>query len=252
MNILIIEDELPASKRLSSLLVQFRPQAQILAALDSVKAAVQWLQQHPAPDLIFLDIHLGDGLCFEIFRQIQVRSPAIFTTAYDQYTLQAFKLNSIDYLLKPIDPEELQAALLKYDQLHGHTISYDPQIIQQFIQGMQQPEYKARFLVKMGNTLGFVPVQDMRYFYSEDGLVFGRIAEGKKYALDYTLESLETLLNPREFFRINRKVILQANSVSRIHPYFNNRLKLDLLPAPDFEVVVSRERASAFKEWMDL
>ncbi len=252
MNILIVEDELPASKRLTSLLGQFRPKAQVLAALDSVKAAVQWLQQHPAPDLLFLDIHLGDGLCFEIFREVQVSSPVIFTTAYDQYTLQAFKLNSIDYLLKPIDPEELKAALLKYDQLHGHIINYDPQLIRQLIQGLQQTEYKARFLVKTGNAFGFVPVQDMRYFYSEDGLVFGRIAEGKKFALDYTLETLEGVLNPREFFRINRKVILQAGSVARIHPYFNNRLKLDLLPAPDFEAIVSRERVSVFKEWMDL
>lgn len=253
LKILIIEDERPAAKRLEQLVRQLRPETLVAAVIESVVDAVEWLNNHPQPDLIFLDIHLADGLSFDIFPETKVSCPVIFTTAYDQYALKAFKLNSVDYLLKPIDPEELREALDKFDRLQpkNPSLFLDPQILRQLAQGLQQPEYKQRFLIKMGNSLGFAPVVDFRYFYSEDSRVFGRLYDGKRHHLDYTLEALEAVLNPQDFFRINRKIILHAEAVQRIHPYFNNRLKLEVQPDAGFEVIVSRERVTAFKQWMD-
>lgn len=251
MNILLIEDEQPAAKRLANLIRECRPQAHILPAIDSVEAAVKWLAMNIAPDLIFMDIQLADGLSFDIFNQIKIQSPLIFTTAYDQYTLKAFKVNSVDYLLKPIDPEELTAAFDKFDQIFGKKVDYDLSAIQQLIKSMSQPAYKERFLVRVGQQMIYIQVTDIQYFYSEDGLAYAKTNDNKKHLIDYTLEQLEESLNPADFFRINRKLIAHVNSIVKIAPYFNSRLKLEIKPKPEFEVIVSRERVNDFKKWLD-
>ncbi len=251
MNLLIIEDEQPAAKRLTNLIGELRPQWRVLTAIDSVESSVRWLSSNPAPDLAFMDIQLADGLSFDIFQQVSVGMPVIFTTAYDQYTLKAFKVNSIDYLLKPIEPSELGQALHKFEQVFGKKMNYDLDTIQQLIRAMAQPNYKERFLVKIGQQLTYVNVTDIYYVFSEDGLVQIRLADGKKYLLDYTLEQLEALLDPVDFFRISRKIIVHLQGIAKIAPYFNSRLKLELKPKADFEVIVSRERVNDFKKWLD-
>ncbi|HMN88554.1 MAG TPA: LytTR family DNA-binding domain-containing protein [Saprospiraceae bacterium] len=251
MQILIIEDEQPAALRLSKLVRTCQPKASILAMLDSVERAVQWLSNQAVPDLIFMDIQLADGLSFDIFQQVQVQSPVIFTTAYDQYTLRAFKVNSVDYLLKPIDPEELDQAFRKFDAIFGKPISYDLTQIQQLIQTMTQPQYKERFLVRLGQQMIHIAAADIHYFYAEEGLAFAKMSDGKRYQVDYALEQLEATLDPRQFFRISRKVITNLRAIHKISPYFNGRLKLELSPRADFEVMVSRERVQDFKNWLD-
>lgn len=251
MKVLIIEDELPAAKRISQLVVKHRPDAQILEIIDSVESAVHWLNTFPPPDLIFMDIQLADGLSFDIFTQTEIKSPVIFTTAYDQYTLKAFKFNSVDYLLKPIDEEDLELALRQFEKFHQQGKSFDQNAIQQLLDAVQQKEYKERFLVKIGQQLSYVTTEDIAYFYSEDGLVHAKNNVGKKHILDYTLDQLEGLINPKEFFRINRKLITRLESISKISTWFNSRLKLDLRPRIEFDVIVSRERVSDFKKWLD-
>ncbi len=251
MNILLIEDEQPAAKRLTNLIEELRPQWRVLTAIDSVESAVRWLSTNPTPDLVFMDIQLADGLSFDIFQQVSVNTPVIFTTAYDQYTLNAFKVNSVDYLLKPIEPSELEHALKKFEQVFGKRMNYDLDAFQKLIRAMSQPQYKERFLVKIGQQLAYVNVSDIYYLFSEDGLVQTRQADGKKYLLDYTLEQLEELLDPLNFFRINRKIIVHLQGIAKIAPYFNGRLKLELKPKADFEVIVSRERVNDFKKWLD-
>ena len=251
MKVLIIEDEIPAAKRLRNLLSEQLPTVDILDSLDSVDSAVQWLNTFKRPDLIFMDIQLSDGLSFDIFNQAEVDSPIIFTTAYDEYAVQAFKVNSVDYLLKPIDPAELQQAILKYKNLHESKITYDRMSIQSIINSITQKEYKNRFLVKTGSQLSYIQTNDIAYLYSDDGLVYVMTNSGKRYILDYTLEQLYDLLDPKHFFRINRKIIVKIDAIHRIHTYFNSRLKLELLPRTDLEAIVSRERVSDFKSWLD-
>ncbi len=251
MKVLIIEDELPAARRIEQLIRQQRSQVEVLAVIDSITEAVKWFAQNPAPELILMDIHLADGLSFDIFQSIQIQSMVIFTTAYDQYAIRAFKVNSIDYLLKPIDALELKSALDKYDQMRGQTSSFDYSMLNGMLDSLKNRNYRERFLVKFGNAFTYIQAQEMRFCYAEDSLVFTRLADGKKYSLDYTLEQLEQLLNPTQFFRINRKILLHIEAVDKIHPYFNNRLKLELQPSPGFEIVVSRERVQDFKNWID-
>jgi DNA-binding LytR/AlgR family response regulator len=251
MNTLIIEDELPAAKRLSQLISRFRPQANILTSIDSVEGAIKWFGSNISPDLIFMDIQLADGLSFDIFNHVDIKAPVIFTTAYDQYTLKAFKVNSVDYLLKPIDPEELAAAFHKFDNFYTQNLQYDRSSIQQLIHAMSKPTYKERFIIKVGQQLTYVAVSDIQYFYSEDGLVYAKTISAKKHIIDYTLDQLENLLEPSQFFRLNRKVIAKIESIGKIAPYFNSRLKLDLKPKAGFDIIVSRDRVSDFKKWLD-
>jgi DNA-binding LytR/AlgR family response regulator len=251
MKVLIIEDELPAARRIEQLIRQQRPQVEVLAVIDSITEAVKWFAQNPAPELILMDIHLADGLSFDIFQSIQIQSMVIFTTAYDQYAIRAFKVNSIDYLLKPIDALELKSALDKYDQMRGQTASFDYSMLNGMLDNLKNRNYRERFLVKFGNAFTYIQAHEIRFCYAEDSLVFTRLADGKKYSLDHTLEQLEQLLNPTHFFRINRKILLHIEAVDKIHPYFNNRLKLELQPSPGFEIVVSRERVQDFKNWID-
>jgi len=252
MNILIIEDEQPAAKRLTKLIQQEEAEAKIVGTLDSVESAVKWLKTFKTPDLVFMDIQLADGLSFDIFTKVEINSPIIFTTAYDQYALQAFKVNSVDYLLKPIDPDELRKAFAKFKMVYAHEpTTYDQGAIEQLIQAMTKKDYKERFLVKTGQHLQYINVEDIAYFYSEDGLVHLQTNTTKRYIIDYTLDQLEGMIDPHCFFRINRKIITNICAVKKIHTYFNSRLLLDLAPKINLEVIVSRDRVGDFKQWLD-
>ena len=253
MQVLIIEDEKPASVRLKKLINELEPQYNIQGVIDSVEQAVKWLRNMDAPNLIFMDVQLADGLSFDIFNHVKVDCPIIFTTAYDQYAIKAFKVNSLDYLLKPFDREELERALNKFKTQQEKTIlSIDYHKLMQLVRReKKQQVYKRRFLIKVGDQLKHLPVDEVAYFYSESGAIFLINEEGKSFALDDSLDQLEHQLSSEEFFRINRKLIVNIKSIQKIHAYFNSRLKLELNPPPPFEVIVSRERVSDFKLWLD-
>lgn len=248
---LIIEDELPAARQLEKLLNQSSCDCQILGVLDSVEESVQWLRDHSAPHLIFMDIQLADGLSFQIFEQVDVEVPVIFTTAFDQYAIRAFQVNSVDYLLKPIQPDALDQALRKFQKYSGTRSNVDAQWMREMVLELQQKRFKERFLVKSGKSLSHLSVSEITAFFAEDGLVFLFDRRGKKYPVDYTLDQLDQSLDPHVFFRVSRKFIVSIDSIQRVHPYFNHRLALELQPAPNVEVIVSRERVAEFKKWMD-
>lgn len=251
MKILILEDEPLAAKRIESLVKSVEPSGEILAKIESVRGAVKWLSENPQPDLILMDIQLADGLSFEIFTQVGVKAPIIFTTAYDEYAIRAFKVNSVDYLLKPIDVDELQTAILK---LKSQQKSNDLQTnIGKALEAFMSPrsDWKTRFLLKSGTRFEVVEVADVVYLFAEDKIVFLVNSEQKKYFVDETLDDLEEKLNPRDFFRINRKYLASIGAIERIEPHFNGRLKIKLRQRDDDEIYVSREKAESFKKWLD-
>jgi two-component system, LytTR family, response regulator LytT len=252
MNVLIIEDEPLAVNRLQQLLLQSGLSISIAGITDSVEGSVQWLRTHPKPDLILMDIELSDGQSFSIFDQIQVTSPVIFTTSYDEYALRAFKVNSIDYLLKPVKPEDLEAALEKLKTLGQHLPSVYQSGIEQLLRELRRPEkeYRERFLVKTGQRYYSIEVNDIAYFYYHNRVTFLKTWKKETFFIDYILDELEDMLPPRSFFRANRQFLLHIRSIRNIHVYFNHKLKLDLQPEAHEEVIVSRERATEFKEWM--
>ncbi|MEN0005480.1 MAG: LytTR family DNA-binding domain-containing protein [Bacteroidota bacterium] len=248
MNILIVEDERFAREHLERQLLAIQPDIHILAKLDTVKATVAWLQAHQA-DLIFLDIHLADDLSFRIFEQIDVQTPIIFTTAYDQYALQAFKVNSIDYLLKPIDQQELAQALQKYQHTHSQTADLS-QLIADFKQA-QSPDYQRRFMVSRGDKLWSVPTEDIAYFEGEDRYVFLRTKDGNRYIIDYKLSDLLPLLNPKDWHRLNRSFIASIDSIHKIITLSKSRIKVELRPAADREIFISAAKTREFKGWLN-
>lgn len=250
--VLIVEDEEEASKRLQNLVRELIPGVTILSSIDSVKGAVAWIQNNAAPDLLFMDIQLADGISFHIFERCEIKSPVIFTTAYDTYALKAFKVNSVDYILKPVDRDDLQAALNKLNSLSGwkgNTVTMLEGIGKAVT--MLATQYKKRFVIKIGEHLKFVEVSDILYFYSLEKTTFAKLADGRKHILDYTLEELENILDPKEFFRINRKYIISARSIQDMVSYTNSRLKLLLKSSDDTEIIVARERVQEFKDWLD-
>ncbi len=252
MTILIVEDEPEAADRLQSLIRSVRNDCQITANLDSVRRAVAWIKSNPPPDIIFMDIQLADGLSFEIFGQVTVSSPVIFTTAYNEYALKAFKVNSIDYLLKPVDKDELTAAFRKFDTLVSKA---EPatKVMESIEYAMQMltKKYKERFVLKVGEHLKSVEVKDILYFYSLDKATFAHTADGRKHILDFTLDQLEGLLSPDRFFRINRKYIVASDAILDMISFVNSRLKLVLKSSDDNDIVVARERVQEFKDWLD-
>ncbi|MEL6717095.1 MAG: LytTR family DNA-binding domain-containing protein [Bacteroidota bacterium] len=251
MKILIVEDEYHAVKRLKSLIKECRPKAEIVATVDSVEDGVEWLNQNPHPDLAFFDIQLADGLSFDIFRQTKLEIPIIFTTAFNEYAIQAFKVNSVDYLLKPVDEEELANAFQKFDRLQPKTTAYDADTINALMQSILEKNYTERFLIKIGQQLMYLPTSDIAYFYSESSLSFIKTKSNQKHLVDYTLDQLESMLPPKKFFRINRKMIVSVSCIHRVAPYFNSRLVLQVLPKDsDLEFIVSRERSKKFKDWL--
>lgn len=252
MRVLIIEDEPQAASRLERLLQELEPALTILKKIDTVKRSVEWLRENPKPDLIFMDIQLADGISFAIFEQHEVKSPVIFTTAYDAYALKAFKVNSIDYILKPFDKEELGAALTKFRSL----VKSEPDTtlllsnIEQTIQQLTK-KYKTRFVIKVGEHLRTVEVDTVFYFSSQEKTTFCHTTDNRSHILDYTLEQLEEMVDPDRFFRINRKYLVAAHAIQDIISYTNSRLRLVLKGSPDNDIIVARERVQEFKNWLD-
>ncbi len=259
MTVLILEDEYPAAERLQRQLLQAAPEAQVLAVLDSVAGALTWLDNNPAPDLILSDIQLADGLSLEVFEQAVVRSPVIFTTAYDAYAIRAFRANSVDYLLKPVKLLELRAALVKLREWRtpaapAPAAAADPaQRLERLLDSLPRPAqpYKTRFLVRHGEQLLPLPAAQAAWFQSRHETTTLVAQDGRRFVVDYTLEQLESLLDPRQFFRLNRQFLAQLPAVQRLHPHFNGKLLLELHPAPNEEVLVSREKAGPLKQWLE-
>jgi len=250
MRVLIIEDEDLAAWSLISKLRQTDPAIEILATLDTVQAAVEWFRANPAPDLAFFDIQLADGLSFEIFDRIKVPCPIIFTTAYDAYALRAFKVNSVDYLLKPIAQEDLAQAFSKLRELRSPA-ALDADTIRQMMQLLKPQPYKSRFLVKIGDHLSAVEAGEIECFFGENKIVWLRHQNGRKYPVDYTLDQLEEMLDPLRFFRLNRQYIAAIDTIKDVVSYSNSRLKITLrAPFNDDDILVSREKVEAFKLWM--
>ncbi len=253
MTVLLIEDEPQAAVLLEKLIKAIVPDGRVLAKIDTVKSAVHWLRSNPAPDLILLDIQLADGISFSIFDQCDVTSPVIFTTAYDEYALKAFKVNSIDYILKPVDERELRAALKKLDSLAGVKNSLSEKAIENIGLAVQMltKKYKERFVIKVGEHLKSVEVMDIIFFFSLEKTTFAQTKDGRKHILDFTIEQLDGLLNPDRFFRINRKYLVAADSIQDMISYTNSRLKLVLKTSDDSDIIVARERVQEFKDWLD-
>lgn len=250
MNIIIIEDEKPAARLLQRKIEKLG--LEVNQMLHSVEEAVSWFRSHKHPDLIFLDIQLSDGLSFEIFEQIDIKSAIIFTTAFDEYALRAFKLNSIDYLLKPIDEEELSIAITKFkNQLQKSSVSsLDFEMIKKMLLGNEEKEYKKRFSVKIGQQLKVIPIDEVECFYSENKGTYLHTFENRNYLLDGTLEQIEVELDPKDFYRVSRKFIIPLKAIKEIQVYSNSRLKVILPSYKDDEVVVSREKVADFKTWI--
>lgn len=256
MKVLIVEDEALAARKLKKMVQEIDPSMECVGVTDSIESTVTWLKTNGCPGLILMDIELADGQSFEIFSRIDIRCPVIFTTAYDEYALKAFKVNSIDYLLKPVKPEELRTALDKLNRLREDMPSsqQEPQNMDKLIESLvsRQPgdRYRERFLVKSGQRLMPLSAEYIAYFFTEDKIVFLRTRDNHKFALDFTLDELEQQLDPHKFFRANRQYILNNSCIEEIHTWFNGKLKVTVKPKPDEEVIVSRERAGEFKEWL--
>ena len=251
MNVIIIEDEKPAARRLSRLLAE--QGVEVSTMLHSVDESIEWFQNNPQPDLIFLDIQLSDGLSFEIFDVVDVKSAIIFTTAFDEYALQAFKLNSIDYLLKPIDDEDLEKAVKKYRDFkpENQKISVDFNDIKKLLIDPLDREYKKRFTVKVGQHLKIVNADDVECFYSENKGTYAATSDGRNYLLDTTLEQLEEELSPKDFFRVSRKFYVGITHINDIISYTNSRLQIKMNRYNEQEIIVSRERVKDFKLWLE-
>lgn len=252
MNIAIIEDEIPALSRIKKLIAEVAPNSTILFTADSIASAVKLFEKHPDVDLALFDIELADGQSFDIFKQTEITCPIIFTTAYDEFALKAFKLNSIDYLLKPIDKDELQQAITKFNTLQYHQTDYTNKLQSLIESFVPQPvSYKSRFLIKNGNKLISLPVEDIAYFNASEKMVYVHTTHQQKYIMDYSLDELSKQLNPQLFFQLNRQFIANVHSIKNIHSYFNGKLKVELLPNVEEEIIVSREKAVDFKQWLD-
>ena len=255
MTAIIIEDEKPAARRLNRMLDKLG--VNVVHTLHSVEESIEWFSNNDHPGVIFLDIQLSDGLSFEIFENMEIKSAVIFTTAYDEYALQAFKLNSIDYILKPIDEAELKAAVDKYGNLketfgsqQSRSIQLNFEDIKKLLVHPMERDYKKRFTVKVGQHLKMIPVEEICCFYSENKGTYVFTAEGRNYLLETTLDQLENELSPEHFFRVNRKFYININAIKDIISYSNSRLKLKLNHFNGEEIIVARERVKDFKAWL--
>lgn len=251
MTVLLLEDEPLTAQQLADQLRAYDPAIQVLATLPSVAAAAAWLRANPAPDLLFLDIHLEDDLVFHLFEEVEVRTPVIFTTAYDEYLLQAFRVHSIDYLLKPIAYEKLVAALEKYQALRAHFAAPpDLTALLRLVARPAEPAYRERYLVSVGPKLRSVEVSEIAYFFLEERVAWLTTRQGTTLPLEYSLDKVEQQLNPRQFFRVSRQYLVSRPTLEAVHTYSTSRLKLELCPAARHEVLVSRDRVADFKEWL--
>lgn len=251
MNVLIIEDEKPSARYLKRMLE--KQNVKVSQMLHNVEEAIDWFQNNQHPDLIFLDIQLSDGLSFEIFDAVEVKSAIIFTTAFDEYALQAFKLNSIDYLLKPIDEAELQAAVKKYKNFQptSQKMQFDFDDIKKLLVNPVEREYKKRFTTTIGQHIKMISVDEIECFFSENKGTYAHTVDGRNYLLETTLEQLEQELSPQTFFRISRKFYVNINAIKDIISYTNSRLQIKLNSYKELEVIVARERVKDFKLWLE-
>ena len=253
IHVLILEDEEPASKRLRKLLTETTEEVEVLAVLDSISAAKEWLANNKPPQLMLVDIHLADGISFELFKQVEINCPIIFTTAYDEYALKAFKLNSIDYLLKPIDEDDLEVAISKFKMRlpkPENTLQLDFEQIKKMFQNPFEKNFKTRFTVKIGQHLKVISTDEIECFFSENKGTYIHTFDNRNYLIESTLELLEQELDPAAFYRISRKFIIPLKSIKEIVVYSNSRLKVILPSYKEDEVIVSREKVSVFKAWI--
>jgi len=250
MKVVIIEDEQLAARRLESMIQSYDPSIIILAKLESVEESVEWFRSNAHPDLIFLDIHLEDDISFAIFEKVQVSSPIIFTTAFDEYAIRAFKLKSIDYLLKPIDQEQLNNAISKYKLWNGSQPEVvDLSKLYELI-NKRDIKYRDRFSVSFGQKIKSFEMDEIAYFYSKEGLTFAVLTDQKHYPVDYSLDNLLNELNPTDFFRINRQYLVKHSSIKQVHIFPKSHLKLELSPKPVDDTFVSIDKVTAFKKWL--
>ena len=250
MRYLIIEDEPLAQEELVRMLKALDPNFVLLASIDSVKQSIEWFNNNEQPDIVFMDIHLSDNICFEIFNKVEITAPVIFTTAYDQYAIEAFKTNGIAYLLKPIEEDELIAALKKFRTLTNTNIELSS--IHSHIQQLSTlNSYKERVLAKVGDNYQHVAMQDVAYFYSEDHYTFVATKDKQRYIINYTLDTLVEQINPQQFFRISRQFIVNINAINNISKHFNGRLKITVNPSFSEDIYVSRNRVQTFLAWLD-
>lgn len=251
MRVIIVEDEKPSARRLQRMLLPLEITVEVM--LHSVEEAIAWFDTHEHPDLIFLDIQLSDGLSFEIFEAIDIQSAVIFTTAYDAYALQAFKLNSIDYLLKPIDNEDLATAVEKYKSRipDKQAVTLDINAIKKLLLTPKTPAYKQRFSVKVGAHLKLISIDDIECFYSENKGTYAYTVDKRNYLLDHTLEQLESELNPDQFFRTSRKFFVNIHAIKDMVSYTNSRLQIQLNTYDTDAIIVARERVKDFKTWLE-
>lgn len=250
MNVLIIEDEVFAAEKLEQMLLDINPAINILAKLGSINESVKWLMNNTS-DLIILDIQLSDGISFSIFEQVTINTPIVFTTAYDQYAIKAFQLNSISYLLKPIRKTDLEESLKKYQSLKS-AFSIDFDMLLANLHG-RSPEHKKRFLIQIGAKIKKIELSEIAYFFVLDKAVYLRTFQGNSYPVEYTLDKLESLVSPEKFFRINRKYMVSIDSISNMVAYSRSRVKLELIPKVDeeFDTIVSIDRSADFKKWLN-
>lgn len=254
MNVLIIEDEALAAAKLERMILRYDKSYQIIAKLRSVEESKNWFQENEPPDLLFMDIHLLDGTCFDLLDEVEIRSPVIFTTAYQDFVLDSFQVHNLDYLIKPVSFKKLQQSLKKFESLF--TQNKDRRTgenYQQMVDAIMasNKDYKTRFLVKFGSKLLPIGIDQISHFISQDRITFLITNEGKKYPIAPTLDELENSLDPSVFFRINRQVILHVQSIQQVHKHFNGRLKVDLTQQTDEEIMVSSRRATDFQNWLD-
>jgi DNA-binding LytR/AlgR family response regulator len=252
MKVVIIEDEPLSAKRLEGMLKKYDSNIEVLAELPSVSSAVAWFKENGDPDLALMDIHLEDGQSFKIFETINLQVPVIFTTAYDEYTIRAFKVNSVDYLMKPLNYEELAAALDKFKRLHAAGSNKPEPVLEHLLQALQpkEPEYKTRFLISIGSRLKTIETADVQYFYSAEKVTFLVTKDNQRFPVDFSLDKLQAILDPKSFFRINRQMMVRLEAIGQIHVYSKGRLKLELHPAHKEEVFVSMDKVVEFKEWL--
>ncbi|MCF0060467.1 LytTR family DNA-binding domain-containing protein [Dyadobacter chenwenxiniae] len=248
MNVVIIEDEARTARQLERMLRKYDPNIKLSATLPSVKEAVSWFNESPLPDLVFMDIHLEDGLAFRIFEQISLTVPIVFTTAYDEYMLKAFKVNSIDYLLKPVDYDELAASIEKFRNLRPEQPNMNS--LFRLIEARQSASYRERFMITIGHKIWSIDVSNVAYFFSEEKATTLVTIDDKHYPVEYSLDQLLTMVDPNHFFRINRQFLVSRRAIQHIHVYSVGRLKVDLIQSPKQDVFVSMSRLSEFKDWL--
>lgn len=255
MRVVIIEDETFAAKALEAMILELRPGTEIIEVLPSIEEAVAWFETNSQPELIFCDIHLSDGNSFEIFKEVMLECPVIFTTAFNEYAIEAFKVNSIDYLLKPIKKEELSRAIAKYESLNSKSFNEQLDNLQNLLHEVQKraaPTKRSRFMVKSGQSIRVIPSEEAAYFLAEDGIVLLVNFDGKRFAVNNSLDQLDEQLDEHSFFRANRQLIINIKAVEKAESYFKGRLLLRTQPETPGDQVISSNKAAAFRQWLEM